>query len=76
MLAALDKAKYFTTLDLKSGCWQIPLNKEDQEIMAFTYHRGKYKYNDMPFGLANAPGIFKELRSIVLHGQFCYGLFG
>ena len=26
ILAALGKAKYFTTLDLKSGCWQISLN--------------------------------------------------
>ena len=31
MLAVLHKAKQFTTLDLKSGCWQIPLN-EDKEI--------------------------------------------
>ena len=29
MLAALGKAKYFKTLDMKSGYWQIPLNEED-----------------------------------------------
>ena len=27
-----------------------------------------HEYNVMPFGLANAPGIFQELMSIVLHG--------
>ena len=26
------------------------------------------EYNVMPFGLANAPGIFQELMSVVLHG--------
>ena len=68
MLAALGKAKYFTTLDLKSGYWQIPLNEEDREKMAFTCHRGLFKYNVMPFGLAYAPGIIQECMSIVLHG--------
>ena len=40
----------------------------DKEKTTFTYHRGLYKYNVMPFGLANTPGIFEELMSIVLHG--------
>ena len=53
MLAALGKPKYFTTLCLRSGYWQIPLNEEDKEKTAFTCHRGLYKYKVMPFGLAN-----------------------
>ena len=68
MLAAIGKTKYFTTLDLKSGYQQIPLNEEDKEKTAFTCHRGLYEYNVMPFGLSNAPGIFQELMSVVLHG--------
>ena len=40
----------------------------DKEKMAFTHHRGLYEYNIMPFGLANAPGIFQEIMSILLHG--------
>ena len=67
-MAALGKAKYFTTSDLKSRYWQIPLNEEDMDKMAFNCHRGLYKYNVMPFGLANAPGIFQELTSVVLLG--------
>ena len=68
MLATLGKAKYFTALDLKSGYWQIPLNEEDMEKRALTCHRCLYEYNVMPFGLANSPGIFQELMSVVLHG--------
>ena len=67
MLATLDKAKYFTTLDMKSGYLQILLNEEDKEKTAFTCHTGLYKYNVMPFSFTNAPGIFQELVSIVLH---------
>ena len=68
MLATLDKANYFTTLDLKCSYWQIPLNEEERMKIAFTCHRDLYKYNVMPFGSANAPRLFQELMSIVLHG--------
>ena len=72
MLAVLGKPKYFTTLDLKSGYWQITLDERDKEKTAFTCHRGLYEYNVMPFGLANAPGVFQELMSVVLQdlGKF------
>ena len=68
MLAALGKAKYFTTLDVISSYWQIPLNEEDKEETAFTCHRDLYKCNVMPFGLASVPGILQELMPMVLHG--------
>ena len=74
MLTSLDEAKYFTTLDLKSGYWQIPLDDQDKEKTAFCCHRGLYEYNGMPFGLANAPGIFQELMSIVLHNCESFAL--
>ena len=35
MLAVLGKSKYFTTLDLKSGYWQIPLDERDKEKNCF-----------------------------------------
>ena len=59
MLAVLGKAEFFTTLDWKSGYWQIPIDENDKEKTAFTCYRGLYEYNIMPFGLANAPGIFQ-----------------
>ena len=66
LLAVLDKAEFFTTLDLKCGYWQIPIDENDKEKTTFTCHRGLHEYNVKPFGLANAPGIFQELMSIVL----------
>ena len=66
MLTSLGEAKYFTTLDLKSGYWQIPLDDQDKEKTAFCCQGGLYEYNVMPSALANAPGIFKQLMSIVL----------
>lgn len=69
ILASLGSAKYFSKLDLKSGYWQVKLNEKDKEKTAFTCHRGLFQFNVMPFGLANAPGVFQELMSVVLQGQ-------
>ena len=66
MLTVLGKAECFTTLDLKSGYWQITTDENDKEKTTFTFHRSLYEYNVMPFGLANPPGIFQELMPIVL----------
>lgn len=66
MLALLGNAKYFTSLDLKSGYWQVLMEEEDKEKTAFACHRGLFEFNVMPFGLSNAPAVFQELMSIVL----------
>ena len=68
ILALLGKAKYFTSLDLKSGYWQVLMNESDKEKTAFACHRGLFEFNVMPFGLSNAPAVFQELMSVVLQG--------
>ena len=73
ILALLGEAKYLTTLDLKSGYWQVAMDESDREKMAFTCHAGLFEFNVMPFGLANAPSMFQELMSEVLQGlDFCF----
>ena len=78
MLAVLGKSKYLTTLDLKCGYWQIHLDERDKEKTAFTCHGGLYEHNVMPFGLANAPGVFQELMSVVMQdlGKFAMAYLG
>ena len=66
ILALLGNAKFFSSLDLKSGYWQVLMDEKDKEKTAFACHRGLYEFNVMPFGLSNAPSIFQELMSVVL----------
>ena len=68
ILSQLGEAKYFTTLDLKSGYWQVRLDEESKKKTAFTCHKGLFQFNVMPFGLSNAPAVFQELMNIVLQG--------
>lgn len=69
ILVLLGGAKYFTSLDLKSGYWQVAMSEEDKEKTAFTTtHRGLHQFTRMPFGLSNAPSIFQEVMSHVLEG--------
>ena len=66
MYANLCGAKIFTTLDLRSGYYHITLDKESKAKTAFVTPFGKYEFNAVPFGLAQAPAYFQQLISIVL----------
>ncbi len=69
ILSSLGKSKFFTSLDMKSGYWQVPMaSPEDKEKTAFTCFRGLFHFNVMPFGLVSAPSVFQELMTYVLQG--------
>ena len=67
-LNALGGAKYFTTLDLQSGYWQVALEEKSKEVTAFTTSKGHWEFNVLPFGLTNAPATFQRLMDLVLTG--------
>ena len=59
-------ARIFTTLDLRSSYYHINLDEESKAKTAFVTPFGKYEFNSVPFGLAQAPAYFQQLISIVL----------
>ena len=61
-------ARYFSTIDLQSGYYQVPIEESSKPYTAFVTHDGLYEFNRMSFGLANAPACFTRLMTRVLHG--------
>ena len=66
----LSGSTIFSTLDLQSGYWQLPVSPSDQEKTAFCPGPGMglYQFRRMPFGLAGAPSSFQRLMDKVMRG--------
>lgn len=65
----LQGSQVFTTLDLRSGYWQVDVHPDDRQKTAFTCHRGLFEYNRLPFGLTNAPSQFQRIMNRILQSH-------
>ena len=55
-------AKIFSSMDLKSGFWQVKMVEESRPYTAFTVGSlGVYEFLQMLFGLCNVPATFQRL---------------
>ena len=66
IFSKLNRATYFTTLDLRAGYHPIPLDKPSIPKTAFNSPIRRYEYVKVPFGLAQAPACFQELMTGIL----------
>lgn len=75
ILDSLGKSVYFSTIDLKSGFHQIPMDPKHIEKTAFSTDKGHFEFTRMPFGLKNAPATFQRAMNDILGdfiGTKCY----
>lgn len=68
VLDNLGRARFFSTLDLHSGFWQIPLDERSKDVTSFSTSNGSYRFNVLPFGLNVAPNSFARMMTIAFSG--------
>ena len=60
------KARLYSTLNMSSGFWQIPMAQESKDKTGFVTHHGVFRFNKMPYGLMNSPSTFALVMSKAL----------
>ncbi len=72
LLNRLGTARFYSTLDLTKGYWQIPLSPLSKEKSAFTTPFGLHQFITLPFGLFGAPATFQRLMDKILRPHTAY----
>lgn len=66
VLAELDRAQFFSKVDLKSAYLQIPLDESSRDITTFQTHTGIFRFKRLFFGVTSACEQFQGILSSIL----------
>lgn len=58
----------FSTLDVRSGYWQVPLSLESKPMTAFCTNKELWKFKVLNFRICNVPATFERLMDSILAG--------
>lgn len=58
--------KLFTTLDINSAFWSIPIRVSDRHKTAFVTQEGHFQWACLPYGLKISPAIFQRIMNSIL----------
>jgi predicted nucleotidyltransferase len=67
---SIGHSRWFTTMDLLSGFWQIMIKPEHRHKTAVITSRGLYEFVVMAFGLCNAPATFQRLMDAIVLPEY------
>lgn len=75
IIAKTRDSEWFTTLDINSAFWAIPLRTKDRYKTAFVTQEGHWQWKILPFGLKTSPAIFQRILSNIIRrnnlNSFC-----
>lgn len=66
LLQKFHGMKFFTSLDMTSGYWQLPLHPESRKYTAFLVNGKSYQFRVLPFGLNVSVAMFGKCMDLIL----------
>lgn len=66
LITKTRNCNYFSTLDINSAFWSIPLRIEDKKKTGFVTQEGHFQWTCLPFGLKTSLAIFQRILSNIL----------
>ena len=67
-LDTLSNSAWFSTLDMRSGYFQVKINEQDAPKSTFITRKGAFQFKVMPQGLCNSAATFQRLMHVVMAG--------
>ena len=68
LIDRMQGCAYFSSIDVLSAFWNVPMAEEDIEKTGFTTAFGNFEWMRMPFGLINASSTFQRLIDKITSG--------
>ena len=68
LFAKLAGGKGFIKLDMSQAYQQLLLDEDSRKYAVINTHCGLFQYNQLPFGISSAPGIFRRVTESILSG--------
>ena len=70
LLSGLAGGRAFTKLDMSQAYQQVELEEESKKYMyvVINTHKRLFRYNQLPFEIASAPGIFQRVMESLVRG--------
>ncbi|XP_033109865.1 uncharacterized protein K02A2.6-like isoform X2 [Anneissia japonica] len=66
IFASLSGGQKFTKIHLKQAYLQMEVDDASKELLTINTHKGLFRYNRLPFGVASAPAIWQRAMDQVL----------
>jgi len=61
LFRAMEGMTLFSTVDLNSGFFQVPISNADKELLAFITVQGLFTFNRLPKGFKNSSAVFQRI---------------
>ena len=68
IMSMMSDAKFFLKMDASAGYWQIKLDEDSSNLLAFNTPFRRYRFIRMPFGIHSVSEVFIKRISEIIEG--------